>query len=280
MKQAIIIILSLVMFSCNNSTESKIYTENDLINKTTKELRLLRNEIFARHGYIFKSQDLQDYFAHNKWYKPDFKNVDSLLTEIDKSNIQLILNIETQLKQKEKVKLFFNTNRQEYLADYSMPYNVSDIIEKLGKPNSTYIDGDELNSVGQLHYWVFPEINLEFSCLGDKYGNEIDLNAKSRVAGIKVLNIEEVVNHNTVFGTKLGQSESEINETLKKFCSVESTYRLEKYEGETILDRFYSNSLKVVYWLTNENDYYHFGINSNGKLEFIIHSNFNIRAAG
>lgn len=268
------------MFSCSNLTENKILTESDLLNKNPKELRLLRNEIFARYGYIFKSKDLQEYFKQKEWYKPTYKNVESLLTETDKTNIQLILKIENQLKHEEKVGLFFSNKQKGYLGDYTMPYNVSEIVDKLGKPNNTYIDGDELNPVGQLHYWVYPETNLEFSSLGDKYGNEIDLKVNSRVAGLKVLNLEKEINHITVFGTKLGQNEAELSEILEKYCQKESAYRVEKYEGETILDRFYSNSLKVVYWLTNEKDYYHFGINSNGKLEFIIHSNFNIRAAG
>jgi hypothetical protein len=35
------------------------------------KLRLMRNEIFARHGYIFKDQDLQAYFAGKSWYRKD-----------------------------------------------------------------------------------------------------------------------------------------------------------------------------------------------------------------
>ena len=47
--------------------------ENDLPDYSTvtkKTLRLFRNLIFARNGYVFKSKDLQDYFNSCTWYNP------------------------------------------------------------------------------------------------------------------------------------------------------------------------------------------------------------------
>lgn len=58
------------------------------------ELRLMRNEIFASHGYIFSSPDLKEYFENKKWYKPISKDVNDKLTEIEKYNIKLIQLIE------------------------------------------------------------------------------------------------------------------------------------------------------------------------------------------
>jgi len=60
------------------------------------ELRLMRNEIFAAHGYIFKSADLREYFEKAKWYKPQFTDVTDKLTEIEKYNIKLILETENK----------------------------------------------------------------------------------------------------------------------------------------------------------------------------------------
>ena len=37
-------------------------------------LRIMRNEILARHGYRFQSKDLQDYFSQRAWYKPAASN--------------------------------------------------------------------------------------------------------------------------------------------------------------------------------------------------------------
>lgn len=68
--------------------------EDFLWGKSQSELRIMRNEIFARYGYIFQSEDLKNYFNSKKWYKPALNNVNELLTEIDKKNIELIANFE------------------------------------------------------------------------------------------------------------------------------------------------------------------------------------------
>jgi len=62
------------------------------------ELRLARNEIFARHGYVFKSEDLRDYFAKQSWYKPDTSYTGSIdsLNDIEKYNVTLIRSHEAQ----------------------------------------------------------------------------------------------------------------------------------------------------------------------------------------
>lgn len=67
---------------------------SSLQEQSKKELRLMRNEIFAAHGYIFKSADLREYFEKTKWYKPRYSNVDDRLTEIEKYNIKQILKVE------------------------------------------------------------------------------------------------------------------------------------------------------------------------------------------
>lgn len=38
--------------------------------KSLVELRCLRNEIYARHGYLFRDAILRGYFNQNKWYQP------------------------------------------------------------------------------------------------------------------------------------------------------------------------------------------------------------------
>lgn len=58
------------------------------------KLRVLRNAIFARYGYKFKSQDLLDYFSQKDWYDPKFDNVAHLLTGNDKQVIDYIVKLE------------------------------------------------------------------------------------------------------------------------------------------------------------------------------------------
>ncbi len=54
------------------------------------ELRLMRNEILARHGWKFQSKDLQEHFGSKLWYKPVDNNKAITLNIIEQTNIQLI----------------------------------------------------------------------------------------------------------------------------------------------------------------------------------------------
>lgn len=49
-------------------SDSRILTAEDFEGKTKEELRLGRNEIFARHGRIFQTKDLNDWFTSKEWY--------------------------------------------------------------------------------------------------------------------------------------------------------------------------------------------------------------------
>lgn len=66
----------------------------DLSGKTPGDLRLMRNAIFAKHGYKFKSEDLQQYFANFSWYSPRYADVSSMLSPIEKKNVATIQKFE------------------------------------------------------------------------------------------------------------------------------------------------------------------------------------------
>ncbi len=61
------------------------------------DLDIMRNEIFADYGYKFKSEEWNEFFSQFKWYKPTLDNVDSLLTDIDKHNIEVILTAKNSM---------------------------------------------------------------------------------------------------------------------------------------------------------------------------------------
>lgn len=61
-----------------------------LMNIPREQLRLMRNEILARHGYVFKSQDLRDYFGRKAWYRPAANNSAIKLSIIEQTNVELI----------------------------------------------------------------------------------------------------------------------------------------------------------------------------------------------
>lgn len=61
-----------------------------------ESLRIAINEIFARHGRKFKSEELQTYFESKSWYKPRYEADEfdqkqkSLLNEVEKENIKIL----------------------------------------------------------------------------------------------------------------------------------------------------------------------------------------------
>jgi hypothetical protein len=68
----------------------RLLTEEDIRGFSKPELRILRNEIYARHGHIFKSKDLRDYFSAKDWYNPQYEDVSGLLNTIEKKNVEFI----------------------------------------------------------------------------------------------------------------------------------------------------------------------------------------------
>ncbi len=60
-------------------------TESDIEGLSAKELTYARNEIYARHGYVFKSSELNDYFNGMSWYLPN-PNFDGTLYGVEEAN--------------------------------------------------------------------------------------------------------------------------------------------------------------------------------------------------
>lgn len=79
------------------NSNSSYLNQEDIRNLSAEELRIARNEIYARHGRRFQSQDLQEYFESKGWYHgtiepSDFK--ESLLNDFEKKNAELIKKAE------------------------------------------------------------------------------------------------------------------------------------------------------------------------------------------
>ena len=73
---------------------------NDKIFRKMKKstLRVMRNSILAKHGYMFSSRDLADYFASQPWFSPRPSNDDVIdeLSLVESLNIELIKCEETK----------------------------------------------------------------------------------------------------------------------------------------------------------------------------------------
>lgn len=65
-------------------------TEADLRGLDVHQLRIARNEIFARHGYVFTKRYYQDYFGRKAWYRPNPSWRQDMRSAIEDYNIRFI----------------------------------------------------------------------------------------------------------------------------------------------------------------------------------------------
>jgi hypothetical protein len=73
---------------------SRLLKTEDVNNLFKDELRHMRNEIYARHGYSFKLKDVRKMFESQDWYMPVSLDVRKKLTPIEVKNEKLIKNFE------------------------------------------------------------------------------------------------------------------------------------------------------------------------------------------
>jgi hypothetical protein len=83
----------------NLNASATLLTAGQVSNLKAADLLLLRNYIFARHGYAFKKPAIQSFFDQQDWYIPVSTNVMSELTPIEKQNITLIKRYEKNAKE-------------------------------------------------------------------------------------------------------------------------------------------------------------------------------------
>lgn len=61
-------------------------------------LHIFKNEIYARHGYIFQNEDLNNYFRGMVWYTPQYDPGDfdvSVFNEIEVHNLDILARLDT-----------------------------------------------------------------------------------------------------------------------------------------------------------------------------------------
>ncbi|MGL4395538.1 MAG: YARHG domain-containing protein [Hyphomicrobium sp.] len=63
-------------------------SERDIADMPPAMLRVARNEIFARHGFVFKSPDLTEYFSKKRWYQPISRDVK--LSAVETANVNFL----------------------------------------------------------------------------------------------------------------------------------------------------------------------------------------------
>lgn len=78
-------------------SNSQFLRWEDVKELTSKELRIARNEIYARHKRRFKAQDLQTYFDSKSWYEGTIQPEnfrEELLNDYEKENVRYLKELE------------------------------------------------------------------------------------------------------------------------------------------------------------------------------------------
>ena len=75
-------------------SDSALVTLDDLRGLSKEDVSLMRNEIYARHGYIFQSKELKEYFESKSWYTPNPNFSESDFSSTEKKNKETIIAYE------------------------------------------------------------------------------------------------------------------------------------------------------------------------------------------
>jgi hypothetical protein len=75
----------------------KLLEVAELRQLSLRDLRLLRNSIYARRGRPFKSPVIREHFQGMSWYKENPAYTDKLLSATDVRNVRLIRSVEDEL---------------------------------------------------------------------------------------------------------------------------------------------------------------------------------------
>ncbi len=90
------------------ATTEKIYAKNASIelldkafveNLTKADIFIIRNSIYARHGYAFEYPSLTAFFGEFDWYVPISTDITANLTDIELKNIEILLRYEDYAKE-------------------------------------------------------------------------------------------------------------------------------------------------------------------------------------
>ena len=90
----------LCYWKCPYGGSQEVFTESPILGnimvKTLNQqtLRLMRNEVFARHGYIFNDTELKNYFTSQSWYKPNPTFNPNQLNEFEQLFLKYLKDLE------------------------------------------------------------------------------------------------------------------------------------------------------------------------------------------
>lgn len=80
-------------------SDTRCLTGEDVAGLSEDEIRIALNEIYARHGRIFQSEDLNAHFSSKSWYEPkysaeEFSAIEnSIMNDYEKKNIEFLAEV-------------------------------------------------------------------------------------------------------------------------------------------------------------------------------------------
>lgn len=75
-------------------SSQRLVQPQELDEFTTRELNILKNEIFADYQFRFPSERWKEYFSKKEWYEPRYDNVNDSLNVLERFNIKRIIRFQ------------------------------------------------------------------------------------------------------------------------------------------------------------------------------------------
>ncbi len=211
---------------------TRALTEEELSGLTKDQLALARNEIFARYGYQFENAQLQNYFDQKSWYTAFGGAEETMLTETERQNLQLIQAKEAEAEDDLFTK-FLNDEATASIYEEELSYSDLTAQYDIGAVYYYDVDNDGQRELLLGSYDLYPMMILD-----ESDGKISVLTAGEGTAGYLFV---------SVVGGEAWICHCDISHMGRQI------YDFEKYNGGgNVVDSF---ELSAEYW-ENENDFY------------------------
>lgn len=202
--------------------------KQDISQKNFEQLWYLRNEIYARHGYLFENSILRAYFKKFEWYQPifDIENFKINLSAEEKEFIAKVQTKETELYAKRyDVKDNLQSVNWDYVVNRVQYKNIPDELKKAILQNGFAIVPDVSEQLfyiyDQNQYQYIPNFittDLFLQVLHMHMSKQIQTLEKEKFIDL----IKQIVKDTYTEASKIAGSSQDAN--LKKAAEWNATY--------------------------------------------------------
>ena len=80
--------------------DKRYYTDQDVQGKSKDQIQAMLNELYARHGYIFKDETLKSQYEKQSWYKgteSDMSKVEQSFNTYEKKNMEYLTDVRSKM---------------------------------------------------------------------------------------------------------------------------------------------------------------------------------------